>query len=116
MTNKAVVERMAVCARAKQQCEVCGKQTLLQDGQLAHLVPQRKRIIKQYGKAVIHDENNLAWVCSLACNNMVSEVENGYDAIALLLSIERGNEHKAHKLREYIVAKKRASAEARRCV
>ena len=64
--------RLTVAARARYHCEVCGKPTPLGRGQMAHRIPQRKRNLKKYGKAVIHHPRNLAWTCGLECNAAVS--------------------------------------------
>ena len=64
--------RETVATRAKYRCEVCGKPTPMNEGQLAHRIPQRKWCIKKWGIDVIHHPLNMAWTCGLACNNIVS--------------------------------------------
>jgi len=39
--------------------------------QIAHRIPQTKRNLKVYGKAILHHPLNLATVCSLKCNSAV---------------------------------------------
>ena len=60
--------------------------------QLAHLVPQRKHNVRQYGKARIHHPANLAATCSLRCNAAVQLPPWRWDVhmskIALAMSIE----------------------------
>ena len=65
-------KRRSVFARAGGSCEVCGKGTTLHSGQLAHRIPQRKWCIHKWGAEVVHHPLNMAWVCGLACNNIVS--------------------------------------------
>ena len=53
------------------QCEICRRPISLHTSQIAHKIGQTKRNLKKYGKGVIHDEANLALVCSLKCNSKV---------------------------------------------
>ena len=56
------------------ECEVCGKQLMLQEMELAHRVPQDKPMLRKYGARRIHHRLNLGGVCrgSATCNTMVS--------------------------------------------
>lgn len=95
--------RMAVCARAQSACEVCGKQTLYQDGQAAHIVPQRGRLKEAHGIKAIHDRNNLVWTCGELCNSAVSADEAGPFALGLMYAIKNGDEARAAELRREAV-------------
>jgi len=55
---------------ADYRCEVCGKSVYAYGTpQLAHRIAQTKSNIKRYGIQVIHNQLNLAPVCSLRCND-----------------------------------------------
>lgn len=74
-------KRLQIFRRAGWKCECCG-QRLSRDGmhpQLAHIIPQKKRNIKKYGKQVIHHQLNLKAVCSGRCNSAVDI--NGKDML-----------------------------------
>lgn len=64
-------KRILVYRRDKGRCRHCGK-PVAWPGQLAHLIPQSKAMLRRYGKEVIHHPLNLALVCGLACNDAVS--------------------------------------------
>jgi len=51
-------------------CRVCGL-PIRQYGtpQLAHIIPQTKSNLRRLGADVIHGDDNLLSVCSLACNS-----------------------------------------------
>jgi uncharacterized membrane protein YccC len=66
---EAMEQRTRLINRARGRCEVCGK--MLVNPQVAHRVPQHKRYLRRYGKAVIHHPLNLKVVCSLRCNSAV---------------------------------------------
>ncbi len=53
-------------------CGVCGKPMTPSGTQLAHRIPQRKHLIRMYGKRVIHHRMNMVAVCGLDCNAKVS--------------------------------------------
>jgi hypothetical protein len=52
---------------------VCGN-SVFQYGtpQIAHRIPQRKHLIRKYGKEIIHHPVNLRATCCLKCNASVS--------------------------------------------
>lgn len=59
-----------VFARDGYQCATCGR-SIYHYGtpQMAHRIASTMANIKKYGKAVIHNERNLASVCCLRCND-----------------------------------------------
>lgn len=52
-------------------CEVCGKLTNFNGGQLAHRIAKSKWALKKYESDIIDSRGNLAFVCSLKCNSAV---------------------------------------------
>lgn len=80
--------RYLVWNRAGGHCEVCGELLHWNSFQMAHRIPQRKWLVKKYGKAVIHHPDNLAATCSLRCNNAVSIAGSPVEVEALAESIE----------------------------
>jgi 5-methylcytosine-specific restriction endonuclease McrA len=56
------------------RCAHCGAPLRFDTCELAHRIPQRKHLIRRYGKDVIHHEWNLAAVCrgSDRCNSAMS--------------------------------------------
>ena len=64
------LQRARLYARSQGFCESCGK-PLTEGFQLAHIIPQTKHNLKEYGKEVIHHDLNLKVVCSLKCNSKV---------------------------------------------
>jgi 5-methylcytosine-specific restriction endonuclease McrA len=64
--------RSYVFTRDQGLCVNCGRPIYLGQPQVAHLIPQRKSMVRRYGTAVIHHPLNLAAVCSLECNDGVS--------------------------------------------
>ena len=64
------LQRARLYARSQGFCESCGK-PLTEGFQLAHVIPQTKHNLKEYGKEVIHHDLNLKVVCSLKCNAAV---------------------------------------------
>ncbi len=71
-TDRIMLIRHKKAAANHYFCEVCGKPTPLYAGQLAHRIPQRKWCVSKYSADVIHHPLNMAWVCGLVCNNLVS--------------------------------------------
>lgn len=71
--------RQEVLCRAGYQCEVCGRPICEADVQLAHRIPQRKHLVKKYGKSVIHHPCNLVATCCEDCNSAVSLGSNPID-------------------------------------
>ena len=53
-------------------CQVCGRPVTPENGQLAHIIPQTKTMVRKYGREIVHDDLNLMTTCSLACNDRVS--------------------------------------------
>ena len=79
-------QRARLYMRSQGFCEACGK-PLIEGFQLAHVIPQTKHNLKQYGKAVIHHDLNLKVVCSLKCNaavlrNLATHPVEGQELIA----------------------------------
>lgn len=70
------IKRASVLLRANWHCEVCGNPLTDDTVQLAHRIPQRKHLLKRYGKEIIHHSLNLAATCSENCNAAVSLGEN----------------------------------------
>jgi ferredoxin len=60
-----------VFSRDRWECVHCGKRVTSHSAQLAHLIPQRKHLIRRYGKEIIYHKKNLVTVCGLRCNNAV---------------------------------------------
>ena len=63
---------MMVAAAQGWCCAVCGRPLANSNAQWAHIIPQSKANIRKYGKAVIHHRRNGAVVCSLGCNDALS--------------------------------------------
>jgi hypothetical protein len=68
--------RLEVAGRAEYICEHCEEVVGINEGELAHVIPQRKHMITKYGKAVIHNVNNLRWTHPGKCNDAVSVGNN----------------------------------------
>jgi len=68
--------RFMLWNRSGGRCEVCGKRLDFETFQMAHRIPQRKWLLKKYGKSIIHHPKNLAATCSLRCNGAVSIAGN----------------------------------------
>lgn len=79
--------RQQIAGRAEYICEHCGKVVGIQEGELAHVIPQRKHMITKYGTGVIHNVNNLKWTHPGKCNDAVSVGNNAVktDEIARLI-------------------------------
>lgn len=77
--DKLNITRKEVLQRARYECEVCGRPVSENDVQLAHRIPQRKHLIKKYGKDVIHHSCNLVATCCEECNAAVSMGANPFD-------------------------------------
>lgn len=76
--------RRYIFARAGWKCEICGKPVAYNGTpQVAHRIPQR--MIRKYGKEVIHHPLNLMAACSLKCNDKAS-ISNQPVMIAALVS------------------------------
>lgn len=79
-------------------CAVCGRPLAVSHAQWAHIIPQSKANIRKYGKAVIHHHMNGAVVCSLACNDAMSnradrlQEHDLYIKILGAIQTERGNQ------------------------
>lgn len=70
--EEMIATRHRVWLRAGFRCEVCGDPINRDTFQLAHRIPQRKHLLKRYGKKIIHHATNLAATCSERCNAAVS--------------------------------------------
>jgi hypothetical protein len=89
MINNYDKIKMSLYLATDGACEVCGKLTNFNDGQLAHKIAKSKWALKKYGSEVIDSRENLAFVCSLHCNsavlvtadlqieNLVNRIKNG---------------------------------------
>ena len=91
MSNRAhyQAEREAAMIRDGYACQHCGKPAT----QAAHMIPDRKMLIRVYGRKVIDSRHNLRAACGLACNaalqgrssgpvelaRMVAEIESKID-------------------------------------
>ena len=54
------------------RCAACGKVFKIGDKmELSHIIPQRKYLIKLYGKEIIHHELNMKLCHAGACNSAV---------------------------------------------
>lgn len=80
--------RVRVWNRAGGMCEVCGEDLSWATFQMAHRIPQRKWLLKKYGKEVIHHHMNLAATCSLRCNNAVSIAAHPVEISSLVEQIQ----------------------------
>lgn len=63
--------KIALHKRQGGLCAACRKPIGLYESEIAHRIPQKKHLLKKYGKAVIHHLDNLALVClrSDRCNS-----------------------------------------------
>lgn len=78
--------------RDRYTCRICGGSIMAHGTpQLAHRVPQTVTNIKRYGKRIIHHDDNLWSVCSLACNSraLTSNPEAVAQAIQETVNDER---------------------------
>lgn len=66
--------KMALYYGQDRVCAYCGKPITPYESEIAHRIPQRKHMIRRYGKDVIHHPDNLALVClrSDRCNGGMS--------------------------------------------
>lgn len=81
------MDRLDIFERDGFRC-VCGKSVYAYGTpQLAHRLPQRKHLIKKYGKDIIHHPVNLVSTCSLKCNASVS-VSSKMAVIGVLKEIQ----------------------------
>lgn len=85
--EKLSVTRKEVLRRSGFSCEVCGRPVSEADVQLAHRIPQRKHLIKKYGKGVIHHPCNLVATCCEECNSEASLGQNQEQYNAVLEEI-----------------------------
>ena len=81
--------RVHILNRSGWMCENCGAQLTSAGFQLAHRIPQRKHLLKKYGKKVIHHPLNMAAVCSEECNAAVSVGNNETEHQRIIEEIER---------------------------
>ena len=70
------------------RCYICGKALTTSNGQLAHRIPQRKSLLKEYGRAIIHSMSNLRLVCGLDCNSRAQASAWEWDKIAAMAAKE----------------------------
>lgn len=69
--------------------------------QIAHRIPQRRHIIRKYGKEIVHHPVNLRATCSLKCNASVSTID--HDTVLkeiLAYAIEHNETKVLEKLRK----------------
>jgi 5-methylcytosine-specific restriction endonuclease McrA len=61
----------------KFKCAYCGNQFKLSDKmELAHILPQRKYLIKKYGEEIIHHELNMKLTHAGECNSGIQMSPN----------------------------------------
>lgn len=74
MTFDDHLQRIKIFNRDNWVCQEknCGKLVVGRNGQIAHLIPQSKEYIDQYGEEIIQHELNKKLVCCLPCNHKVS--------------------------------------------
>lgn len=70
MTEKQLKQREEALYRSYGRCAVCGK-PLLQNGQYAHKIANKKMWREKYGAFIIDHSLNGEYVCSLDCNATV---------------------------------------------
>jgi hypothetical protein len=59
------------------KCAACGVKFTMNDKmELAHILPQRKDLIKSYGKEIMHHELNMMLTHSGGCNSAVQMSPN----------------------------------------
>lgn len=81
------MEKLDILERDNFMC-VCGKSVYTYGTpQIAHRIPQRKHLIKKYGKEIIHHPANLVSTCSLKCNASVSDTSR-WGVIKVLREIQ----------------------------
>jgi hypothetical protein len=61
--------------------------------QLAHKIPQQKRMLKKYGYKIIHHWLNRDPVCSLECNSKSSVSNHPITIDGIVALIEEGLKH-----------------------
>lgn len=49
-------------------CEICGEPLTRYSGQMAHRIGNTEKNRKKYGNFVVDHKLNVAWTCSLGCN------------------------------------------------
>ncbi len=79
--------REAIFARDGWLCQNCGQPIRLGSPQLAHRIPQSKMYLKRYSAEIIHHPDNLASVCSLACNDALDIRGHPLEVAALVEKI-----------------------------
>ena len=70
MTEKQLKQREEALYRSYGRCAVCGK-PLLQNGQYAHKIANKKMWREKYGSFIIDNERNGEIVDNLSCNASV---------------------------------------------
>jgi len=69
MSNYKEDQRQLCRERDNFLCVICKENGIIKRGtQCAHIIPQKKKLIKKYGAKVIHHHSNLKYVCDLDCN------------------------------------------------
>lgn len=86
--NSYLKLRTYVYNREGGKCAVCGTQLNFGTFHLSHRIPQTKRNLKTYGKAVLHHPKNLRGCCGHACNDRVSISNHPIEIQQLLREIQ----------------------------
>lgn len=98
-------QRMEIFERDHFTC-ICQKSIMAHGTpQLAHRIPQRKHLLRRFGKDVIHHPVNMVSTCSLECNAEVSIAQDTGKIIGVLeeiLEYEQGNSAMEKKLKSLI--------------
>ena len=72
LDEKITETRMNVAIRAGFKCECCGSPLPIDEGELAHQIPQRKHMVGKYSAGVVHHNMNFKWMHPGPCNAAAS--------------------------------------------
>ena len=87
---------MRIYERDGYQCQSCGC-SVFKNGtqQLAHKVPNRKHLVRRYGRNAIHHPLNLAAACSLECNGRLQLHSSEWDTHMQFIESTRNEQTKS---------------------